>query len=78
LTDHEIIMSWRRSSRDFKAVIILSQLSNRKITEVLQLLCASCDMSRGWRNSNVRPQKIGGINNGKDKGQVVRACRHSD
>ena len=78
MTDSEIIMSWRRSSRDFKAVIILSQLSNRKITEVLQLLCASCDMSRGWRNSNVRPQKIGGINNGKDKGQVIRACRHSD
>lgn len=71
MTDSEIIMSWRRSSRDFKAVIILSQLSNRKITEVLQLLCASCDMSRGWYSGNARPIKIGGINNGKDKGQVV-------
>lgn len=40
-------------------------------TEVLQLLCASCDMSRGWYSGNARPIKIGGINNGKDKGQVV-------
>ena len=50
MTDTEIIFTWKRSERNMKAIIIISQLSKRKIADIIHLLAVCGLIKGGWNN----------------------------
>ena len=56
MSDNEIICHWRRMEHTRGAVMVLAQLSNRKITEVIHLLNMCGLLERGWVNNDKKGQ----------------------
>lgn len=59
MTDEQIIYRWRRSTRNMDAIIILSELSMRKKTDIIHMLAMAGEMKGGWGNGRT-PIKLGG------------------
>ena len=41
MTDEQIIFRWQRSTKDFNACRVLAHLSQRKIMDIIHLICIS-------------------------------------
>lgn len=54
MTDEQIMFRWQRSTRDMKAIRILSELSLRKQTDIIHLLALAGLMKGGWANGTNR------------------------
>ena len=57
MTDNEILFRWRRMPKDYQAIKIMAQLSDRKITDIIKLLNRSGVMGK-WRNRNMVAVKV--------------------
>ena len=52
MTDNEILFRWRRMPKNYQAIKIMAQLSDRKITDIIKLLNRSGVMVK-WRNHDM-------------------------
>lgn len=68
MTDEQIIFHWRRSTKNFNACKALAQLSQRKITEIIDLICASGYMSRWTNNKHII--RVKGNKHGDKKAKI--------
>ena len=41
MTDEQILFRWQRSTKDFNACRVLAHLSQRKIADIIHLICVS-------------------------------------
>lgn len=57
MSDNEILFRWRRMPKDYQAIKIIAQLSNRKITDIIKLLNRSGVMVK-WRNHDMEAVKV--------------------
>lgn len=63
MTDEQIIFHWLRSTRDFNACKIISQLSQRRISDIINLICHAGHMTKWTNNRNYK--RVKGNNHGE-------------
>jgi len=57
MTDSEILFRWHRMPKNYQAIKIMAQLSDRKITDIIKLLNRSGVMVK-WRNHDMVAVKV--------------------
>ena len=53
MTDEQIIFHWLRSTRDFNACRCLAHLSQRRISDIISLICRAGYMTKWSQNKHI-------------------------